>query len=153
MKEYSLIPKHKSDVQFNGDIIYNKSWIIPYIRNVRNEFDQRYDEIKKQYDKLIDEVYWNNIIYNIELRFQPVIGNYYYLYKDDEKYIINFAKRNKNSRWSNNTLSYAKELIKQGKMSSAGLEALLPKAFISKGYLLIGLLGSLFYFFIRLVDF
>jgi hypothetical protein len=88
MKEYSLIPKHKSDVQFNGDIIYNKSWIVPYIINVRNEFDQRYDEIKKQYDKLIDEVYWNNIIYNIELRFQPVIGNSYYLYKDDEKYII-----------------------------------------------------------------
>ncbi|MFA5992858.1 MAG: YdeI/OmpD-associated family protein [Candidatus Pacearchaeota archaeon] len=42
---------------------------------------------------------------------------------DDEKYIINFAKRNKNSKWSNNTLSYAKELIKQGKMSPAGLEA------------------------------
>ena len=42
---------------------------------------------------------------------------------DDEKYIINFAKRNKNSKWSNNTLSYAKELVKQGKMSPAGLEA------------------------------
>jgi uncharacterized protein YdeI (YjbR/CyaY-like superfamily) len=42
---------------------------------------------------------------------------------DDEKYIINFAKRNKNSKWSNNTLSYAKEIKNQGKMSSAGLEA------------------------------
>jgi uncharacterized protein YdeI (YjbR/CyaY-like superfamily) len=42
---------------------------------------------------------------------------------DNEKYIINFAKRNKNSKWSNNTLSYAKELVKQGKMSPAGLEA------------------------------
>jgi uncharacterized protein YdeI (YjbR/CyaY-like superfamily) len=42
---------------------------------------------------------------------------------DDERYIINFAKRNKNSKWSNNTLSYAKELKKQGKMSPAGLEA------------------------------
>jgi uncharacterized protein YdeI (YjbR/CyaY-like superfamily) len=42
---------------------------------------------------------------------------------DDKKYIINFAKRNKNSKWSNNTLSYAKELVKEGKMSPAGLEA------------------------------
>ena len=42
---------------------------------------------------------------------------------DNERYIINFAKRNKNSKWSNNTLSYAKELVKQGKMSPAGLEA------------------------------
>jgi len=32
---------------------------------------------------------------------------------DDERYIINFVKRNNNSKWSNNTLSYAKELEKQ----------------------------------------
>lgn len=42
---------------------------------------------------------------------------------DDEKYIINFAKRNKNSKWSDNTLGYAKELEKQGKMSPVGLLA------------------------------
>lgn len=42
---------------------------------------------------------------------------------DNEKYIINFVKRNKNSKWSNNTLGYAKELEEQGKMSLAGLEA------------------------------
>lgn len=42
---------------------------------------------------------------------------------DDERYIINFVKRNKNSKWSNNTLSYAEESVKQGKMSPAGLEA------------------------------
>jgi uncharacterized protein YdeI (YjbR/CyaY-like superfamily) len=42
---------------------------------------------------------------------------------DDERYIINYAKRTKNSKWSNNTLSYAKELKKQGKMFPAGLLA------------------------------
>jgi len=42
---------------------------------------------------------------------------------DDEKYIITFVKRNKNSRWSNNTIGYARELEKQGKMSPAGLSA------------------------------
>lgn len=87
--EYSLKPKHKTDVQFNGDIAHNNSnWVVPYVRNVKNEFDQRYDDIKKQYDKLIDEVYWNNIIYNIKLKFQPVIGYNYYLYKEDDEYSI-----------------------------------------------------------------
>lgn len=42
---------------------------------------------------------------------------------DDEKYIINFSKRGKNAKWSNNTLSYAKELQNQGKMSPAGIQA------------------------------
>ena len=64
--EYSLTPKYKSDVQFNGDISHNKNWVVPYIKNIKNEFDQRYNEIKRNYDKLIDEIYWNDIIYNIE---------------------------------------------------------------------------------------
>jgi uncharacterized protein YdeI (YjbR/CyaY-like superfamily) len=42
---------------------------------------------------------------------------------DEERYIINFAKRNKNSKWGNTTLRLAKELKEQGKMSEQGLEA------------------------------
>ena len=86
--EYSLEPKHKSDVQFNGDISNNSNWVVPYAKSVKNEFDYRYNEIKDIYDKLIDEVYWNNIIYNIELKFKPVIGSNYYLYREGSKYII-----------------------------------------------------------------
>ena len=41
---------------------------------------------------------------------------------DDEKYLINYRKRNeKTSKWSNNTLRYAKELIKEGLMTPEGL--------------------------------
>lgn len=42
---------------------------------------------------------------------------------DDERYGNHFVKRNENGRWSNNTLKYAKRLIKEGKMSEAGLKA------------------------------
>ncbi|MBT4135489.1 hypothetical protein HOD75_03610 [archaeon] len=41
---------------------------------------------------------------------------------DEEKYIRNFSKRTKNSTWSNNTISYGKELIEQGRMTPAGLK-------------------------------
>ena len=41
---------------------------------------------------------------------------------DDERYTQCFVKRNKNSRWSNNTLSYAKRLIKEKRMTQAGLK-------------------------------
>jgi len=40
---------------------------------------------------------------------------------DEEKYVRNFSKRNKNSKWSDNTQKYAKELIKQKRMTPAGL--------------------------------
>ena len=41
---------------------------------------------------------------------------------DEDQYIRNFSKRNKNSTWSQNTLSYAKDLIKRGKMTPTGLK-------------------------------
>ncbi len=42
---------------------------------------------------------------------------------DDERYMQSFSKRNKNSKWSVNTLSYGKQLLKEGKMSEAGIDA------------------------------
>jgi len=40
---------------------------------------------------------------------------------DEDTFIRHFSKRTKNSRWSDNTISYAKQLIKEGRMSSEGL--------------------------------
>lgn len=42
--------------------------------------------------------------------------------RDEETYTITFVKRNNKSRWSNNTLSYAEQLIKEGRMAPAGLQ-------------------------------
>ena len=41
---------------------------------------------------------------------------------DENRYIKNFSKRNKNSKWSDNTIKYGKELIKQRKMTPVGLK-------------------------------
>jgi len=40
---------------------------------------------------------------------------------DEDKYIRNFSKRNSNSRWSDNTIQYAKDMIKQKKMTPQGM--------------------------------
>lgn len=39
---------------------------------------------------------------------------------DDEKYMIRFARRTEKSKWSTNTLSYGKMLLKAGRMSDHG---------------------------------
>jgi uncharacterized protein YdeI (YjbR/CyaY-like superfamily) len=41
---------------------------------------------------------------------------------DEERYQRNFVRRNEKGRWSNNTLKYAKRLIKEKKMSPHGLK-------------------------------
>lgn len=41
--------------------------------------------------------------------------------RDADTYQRNFVKRKTTSKWSNNTISYAKDLIKQGRMSPQGM--------------------------------
>ena len=41
---------------------------------------------------------------------------------DDDRFLRNFSRRSKNSKWSDNTLRYAKQLAKQGKMTAVGLD-------------------------------
>jgi len=40
---------------------------------------------------------------------------------DEDTFVRNFSKRSVNSKWSDNTLSYAKRLLKEGKMSEEGI--------------------------------
>ena len=40
---------------------------------------------------------------------------------DEDRFIRHFSKRTKNSSWSKNTLGYAKQLIKEGRMHEQGL--------------------------------
>ncbi len=41
---------------------------------------------------------------------------------DEDRYGVTFVKRNKSSRWSDNTFARAREMIERGKMSSFGKE-------------------------------
>ena len=41
---------------------------------------------------------------------------------DEDRYSQTFVKRNKNSKWSYNTLSYGKELLEKGLMSPHGIK-------------------------------
>ncbi len=41
---------------------------------------------------------------------------------DEDTFLRNFSKRNHNSKWSDNTLRYARELIKKGLMAEEGMK-------------------------------
>ena len=41
---------------------------------------------------------------------------------DEDRFMRRFSKRKKNSKWSDNTLMYAKQLIQEGKMTDEGMK-------------------------------
>lgn len=55
-------------------------WKSRGISNVNKEFETKFNELKLQYESLIEEFQWNEIIYNSKFSFEPVVGEVYYLY-------------------------------------------------------------------------
>lgn len=92
--EYNLQPKQKSEVQFNGRVESEANWAVPFVNNIKTEFDTRFEKIKKDYEELVEEVRWNNMVYNATIKFKPVIGHIYHLYKDGDSYSLSLIAPN-----------------------------------------------------------
>jgi len=58
-------------------------WKEPRILNVNKQFEDKFEELKKEYQKLIDEYKWNDLVYKSKFSFEPVIGKIYHLYYAD----------------------------------------------------------------------
>jgi len=50
--------------------------------NANKIFTKKYEEIKDDFKKLVDEVSWNEFIYSTKYNFIPVIGETYYVYEN-----------------------------------------------------------------------
>ena len=58
------------------------SWKSRGIENVNKELGNKFNELKLQYQKLMEEYEWNELVYNAKFSFEPVIGEIYHLYRD-----------------------------------------------------------------------
>uniref|UniRef100_UPI00404A2F3A DUF2452 domain-containing protein n=1 Tax=Flavobacterium sp. TaxID=239 RepID=UPI00404A2F3A len=56
------------------------AWKNKGIRNVNKEFESKFNELKVQYEQLMQEYEWNEIVYNAKFSFEPTIGEIYHLY-------------------------------------------------------------------------
>jgi hypothetical protein len=64
-------------------------WKTKGAHRVNTDFKARYEEIKDEYRKLIEEYKWNDLIYHAEYSFEPINGYTYHLYqrKDDKLFL------------------------------------------------------------------
>jgi CTP:phosphocholine cytidylyltransferase-like protein len=64
-------------------------WKQRSVGKVNHEFKAKFEELKKQYEQLVDEYNWNELIYNSKYSFEPVIGEIYHLYVGkNDKYFL-----------------------------------------------------------------
>ena len=55
-------------------------WKARGVSKVNHQLSAKFEEIKEEYRKLIEEFRWNELVYNARYNFEPVIGEVYHLY-------------------------------------------------------------------------
>ena len=60
------------------------SWKSRGISNVNKQFESKFNELKLQYENLMKEFELNEMVYNANFSFEPVIGEIYHLYRGDD---------------------------------------------------------------------
>jgi len=60
------------------------SWKSRGISNVNKQFENKFNELKVQYENLMKEFENNELVYNANFSFEPVIGETYHLYRGDD---------------------------------------------------------------------
>ena len=74
------------------------SWKSRGITNVNKELELKFNELKIQYENLMKEYEWNELVYTARFSFEPVIGEIYHLYRGDDG--INFLSLIAPSEWN-----------------------------------------------------
>lgn len=74
------------------------SWKSRGISNVNKKFENKFNELKMQYQNLIEEFEWNELVYSSRFSFEPVIGEVYHLYRGDDG--INFLSLISPNEWN-----------------------------------------------------
>lgn len=59
------------------------AWKNRSINKLNHKVQTRYQEIKAQYEQLMQEFEYNSLIYSAKFTFEPIIGETYHLYKRD----------------------------------------------------------------------
>lgn len=60
------------------------AWKQSSVAKVNNYFDAKFEDLKKEYNKLVEEYTWNEVLYKVKYSFEPVLGRTYHLYSKED---------------------------------------------------------------------
>jgi hypothetical protein len=63
-------------------------WKRDGVKRVNERLYTKFEELKREYEILMDELKWNELVYSATFNFEPIIGQVYYLYKKENEHIL-----------------------------------------------------------------
>ena len=58
------------------------SWKQSGVAKANHRLGSRFEDLKQEYNRLVEEYTWNEVLYKAKYSFEPVIGKTYHLYSD-----------------------------------------------------------------------
>ena len=56
------------------------TWKAISVNKVNKQLSAKFNELKEEYQKLVEEYKWNDLVYKSKFNFEPVMGETYHLY-------------------------------------------------------------------------
>ena len=90
-RELTYGSNHGAPVIKSNDV---STWRQNKVEEVNAQFRAKYEELKAEAEKLVNEYNWNELIYSkVQYNFQPVVGRVYHLHiRDDESLFISIIE-------------------------------------------------------------
>lgn len=60
----------------------NSAWKNRNVHKANQKIQAKYIELKAEYDKMMEVLEYNNLVYSARFSFEPIIGETYHLYRD-----------------------------------------------------------------------
>ena len=65
------------------------SWKISKVHKLNKNYEDKFKELQEEYNVMMEEFFWNDLIYSSQFNFEPVVGETYHLYKKkDDKFFL-----------------------------------------------------------------
>jgi len=69
------------------------TWRNDGVDRVNKQFKSKFDELKKEYEAMMEQFEYNDLVYNAKFNFEPIIGEVYYLYNDkNEEFFLSIIQ-------------------------------------------------------------
>lgn len=65
------------------------TWRNDGVDKVNKQFKSKFDELRKEYQEMMEQFEYNDLIYNAKFSFEPIVGELYHLYnsKSEEPFL------------------------------------------------------------------
>ena len=60
-------------------------WKNDGVHRVNKQFQSKFDELKKEYEEMIQQFEYNDLVYSARFGFEPIIGEIYHLYNNKKE--------------------------------------------------------------------